>query len=242
MGTMTRAELLTQGGLEANRDDDVGTFVRTWLDTWLKRTAKSWSWPKLKRPFGSIVLAAGTDSLTVGNGSGGITPVLHRLVGNIILWRNAAYTSQGTIYTRQLIDADSTKDPRTTLAANRRGTPTTAKVRVGVDDTSDEGKFIIEPDPVPSVTLCLAFDAHVIPASIGATSATDSSKPWYPSDRTLADAVKVAFLALEDQGQNLPGFVSAMEHLDKLVVADRDFDGEGPGDNQMMGLDQSVFR
>lgn len=236
MGDMTRAELMSQGGLSANNDDVNSAFVIQWLNNWLKRTAKSWSWPQLKVRIEDLPIAAATKMVTVGKGT--FTPLhLHRLLGNYVMWRNSDYTSRGMMLSRQLLDADPDTDESVTLVTQRRGNPNTCKVRVG-DGTIYDGAFRIYPDPVQEVQLFLSFDAHIVPGNLSGNQAV----PWYPNDRTLEQAVKCAFMELDEGGNGDDATRLEMDKLGRMVVDDRDFDGEAPGDNQAMMLDPSVFR
>lgn len=239
MATRTLAQLMTQGGVAAT-NEEASDYVRQWMNSWLMRTAKSWSWPVLKLRMTKAV-SAGASSVGVGAGIDGITYGVHRLLGNYVYWYTSDRRSKGKMLVRPLLDGDVSKDEDATLAAERLGSPTTCRVRVRVQNPADPdalgGQLVIYPDPVPNVAMTFAFDVHVIPAVI-----VDADVPWYPNDRTLEQAVKCAFMEQDDGAEGRASLQTELQRLGQMVVDDRDFDGEGPGDNQMMMLDPSVFR
>jgi hypothetical protein len=81
MGQMTRAALVSEGLLLAQRPaDDYPTQVTNWLQRWLDSVAASWPWPLLQREATGLVVSAG--SLTVGNAQGGVTPKILKVLDN----------------------------------------------------------------------------------------------------------------------------------------------------------------
>lgn len=240
MGDMTRAQLMAHAGLAAGNENAL-SFVRTWLDAWLKRTGKSWSWPQLKYRV-TVNVASGDSEVVVGSGEEGTTALhLHRLLGQYVFWYTSDKRSRGRMDVRQLLDGNVDKDESATNASDRLGDPDTIKVRVGNGSDKPDGCFRLYPDPVPQRAMIFAFDAHIV-VGLGTDTANDNLIPWYPNDKTLLQACKCAIIELDDGGEGNPAFDAQMERLEAMVVADRDFDGEGPGDNQMMALDPGVFR
>jgi hypothetical protein len=239
MGDLTRAQLLAQSGLSAG-NDQADSYVATWLDAWLKRTAKSWSWPGLKKRVSDLAIAQGSASVACGYGTSTkvagttlSTHHIHRLIGGVVFWYvPTSFNPHGRAFVRPLLGADPDNDESASDPATRQGTPSTVKVRQSAD-----GALTLYPDPVPDRALYLAFDAHIIPPSL----ASSSEIPWYPNDKTLLQAVKVALLELDAAGEKDPHFDDEGMKLAAMVVDDRDFDGEQAGDNQMMLLDPSVF-
>lgn len=231
MGTLTRAQLISQAGL-ASGNDQTTAFVRTWLDAWLKRTAKSWAWPVLKVRIADLPIAASAVSVDVGNGTF-TAHYLHRIF-NPLFFRTSDYKQRGRIFIRELLDGNPDKDETLVQASDRLGAPSTVKIRKKVGSL---GVFTLFPDPAPDKAYLLSLDCHYVPASLAA----DSSVPWYESDRTLLQACKCALLEYDDGGEGGQAYDKEMQKLAAMVIDDRDFDGEGPGDNVTMGLDKSVF-
>ena len=229
MGTLTRALLIAQAGL-ASGNDQTTTFVATWLDAWLKRTAKSWAWPILKLRIADLPIATGATSVVVGNGTF-VASYIHRIF-NPLFYRTSDWRQRGRILIRDLIDGNPDTDESVTLAANRLGAPNTVKIRMTAD-----GVYTLFLDPCPDKAYLISLDTHYIPAAL----ASDASVPWYQEDRTLLQACKCALLEYDDGGESGKALDQEMMKLAQMVVDDRDFNGEGPGDNQVMQLDKSVF-
>ena len=242
MGILTRAELIQQAGLASGNDQST-SFVYVWLDAWLHRTAKSWAWPVLKRRISSLPLVAGQASVDVGLGKYADI-YIHRIF-NPLTYRSANYQQRGRIFIEQILSADPDTDPDTTLASNRLGTPEKVKIRSATATTVISGAppyatgtFSLYFNPVPDKPYLVNLDIHYIPKPDGTTT---TAIPWYPNDRTLIQACKCALLELDDGGEEGAASEKSLMKLAAMVVDDRDFDGEGPGDNELMGLDKSVF-
>lgn len=244
MGDLTRGQLLTQAGLAAG-DDTVLSFARTWLDAWLKRTSKSWSWPLSKARVYDHPISVGVASVGVGvgyttrigNGSSTLFHI-HRLLGGYVLWRSAAgFTPRGRMLVRQLLVGDPDTDENTTDPLLRKGSPETVKVRQGAD-----GSLTLFPNPTPDRDMLLSMDVHVVPNSLTSGLAGDVEVPWYPNDKTLLQACKCAILEYNTSAEKSQLFDDEMAKLAAMVVDDRDFDGEQAGDNEVMAYDPSVFR
>lgn len=244
MGDLTRAQLMAQAGLAAG-NDQATSFVRVWLNAWLSRTAKSWSWPICKKRVSSLAVSAGSRSVVVGNGVsttidglGALTThKIHRLLGGYVLWRvQTGYSPRGRAFVRTLIDPNPDTDESVTDPSQQKGWPETVKVR-----KSDNGALTLFLDPVPIQALYLAFDIHFIPPNISTSSANDTTIPWYPNDKTLLQACKVALLELDKGGEESKVYDNEAAKLGAMVIDDRDFDGSEAGDNEVFGLDKSVF-
>lgn len=242
MGDLTRAQLLAQAGLAAG-DDSQGSFARTWLDAWMKRTAKSWTWPVLKKRIADVPMAMGDESVVVGLGTGNTAYHIHRLLNGQIMWRSASgFSPRGRMFIRPLADMDPDTDQDTSDPLARKGSPETCVVRVGNNNNPLPGYLTLFPNPTPDRAILLAFDAHVIPASMTAGVAGDINIPWYPNDKTLLQAVKCAILESNTAGEKSQLFDDEMTKLAAMVVDDRDFDGTQAGDNEVFQLDPQVFR
>lgn len=237
MGTLTRAQLRAQAGL-ASGNDQSSTFVNTWLDAWLQRTAKSWAWPVLKRQVYDLSAPASQAQVNVGYGYNttvkgvtNLTTWIHRIFNPLFFYTSDKKT-RGKVYITELLEGSPDTDPTSSNASDRLGAPSSCHIQ-----KNDDGSMIISLDPVPDKQYYLSFWAQIIPGAIAA----DTSIPWYPNDRTLLQACKCALLELDDGGEGTDAYNNEMAKLAAMVVDDRDFDGEGPGDNQLMGLDRSTF-
>lgn len=245
MGQMTRAELMAQAGLEAG-NLDANSFIRVWLDTWLARTAKSWSWPLLKKRVTDIAVSTGTASVTIGKGTSTTitgqgtltTHYVHRLLNGVLFYRpQSGYSPNGRIFVRPLANTDPAVDESVSDPATRRGLPDTCRVRKSAD-----GALTLYLNPVPDRALYLACDVLWVPPAIGAASANDTQYPWYPNDRTLLQACKCAIMAMDAQSETTGALDAEQGKLAAMVVDDRDFDGAEAGDNEVMQYDPSVFQ
>ncbi len=232
MGTLTRGELIEQAGL-ASGNDQTTTFVETWLNAWLQRTAKSWAWPVLKKRIEDCPIAASAPYFNTY-----VTYVgyIHRIF-NPLFYRSSDWKQRGRILISELLDGNPDTDQSVTQVADRLGAPETCKIRLAYTIDGQQGAFYVYPNPVPDKLYYVSFDAHIIPADL----TLDTQIPWYQSDRTLLQACKCALLEFDDGGEGGKALDTAMIKLGAMVIDDRDFDGEGPGDNQVMGLDKSVF-
>jgi hypothetical protein len=244
MGRKTRAELMSEAGLVAS-NDQASSFVRLWLDNWLTRTAKTWSWPMLKGRIGPVSVAAGTGALSVGNGESNINQRLHRLVNGWVFWRGQ---SNANIRGRAFVRPFDNPDPDVDLSVRdttRQGYPETVRIYTGLgaggaDPESEVLTMVL--DPIPSIPVYLYFDALILPPNIGAAAADDTVRPWYPNDRTLVDACKCAIMELDKGDEDDAAYDKAMTALGLKVVEDRDFDGQQAGDNEWLSLDPAQFR
>lgn len=241
MGDLTRGQLITQAGLAAG-DDTQGDFVRTWLDAWMKRTAKSWTWPMLRKKITNVPMAAGDASVAVGNGTNS-TFHIHRLLDGQITWRSASgFSPRGRMFIRSIAEKDPDTDSDTSDPLTRMGAPELAYIRTGAGNPTVDGIITILPNPTPDRAILLAFDAHIIPAAMTAGSAGDTLAPWYPNDRTLLQAVKCAILESGTSAEKSQLYDDEMAKLAAMVIDDRDFDGTQAGDNEVFQLDPQVFR
>lgn len=240
MGTNNFAALVSEAGIAASNDQGE-TYAFSWLNNWLSRTAKSWTWPVLKKRVQQLAIAQGAASATVGigvatkiNGTSLTTHYVHRLIGGYVLWvAQAGYSPRGRADVRPLFDGNPDNDPDLTDPLTRQGAPATVKVR-----QSGNGTLVIYPDPTPDRAMYLNFDVHWIPPNMVLTTET----PWYPNDRTLVKACECALMDLDSGGEMNSGLEAELAKLAGMVVDDRDFDGEQAGDNEVMGLDPSVFK
>lgn len=216
---------MVQAGLAAGNDQSTA-FVKTWLNAWLQRTAKSWAWPVLKERV--IDLPMSSNNTPVGL-TGFTTMYIHRIF-NPLMYRTSDYKQRGRLFISELLNANVDSDEVTRMTTT--STPSTVKIR-----QNGNGKFIIYPNCTPDKTYYVTLDIHYIPTNL----TLDTEVPWYPSDKTIIQACKCALLEYDDGGEMGAAFEKSNMTLSAMVIDDRDFDGEGPGDNVIMGLDKSVF-
>lgn len=233
MGVLTRTELLAAGQNKAgNNSTALTTRLTTEFQAWLDRQYSGWSWPFLKKRVTGLSLSAGTTSLTIGNGNGGVTREIIKLRSPVLFYTTDRATKGKAPIVQADGDADTHWDETLADSAVWRGSPLQFKARHG----TTRGTWDLVPMPFPHVALNLAVDYYERPAALGA-----SSVPIYPEDSTLIMAI--CALALVDQkGIASPEAQTALEELGAMVARDRATHGQVPGENDMLQLDSSVFR
>lgn len=246
MGRKTRSELMALAGILAN-NEEAQSIVRTWLDDWLQRTAKTWPYPMLKSRASGIAVAAGALGVNVNGGDVGQTGAsIHRILNGVIFWRaQTGYNPNGRALIRPFdASVDPSRDISVSDPTQRRGLPETARIYTGVQETgnAESGSVSIFLDPVPDRAIYLAFDYWMIPAALGSSESFDTLKPWYPNDRTLVEAIKLCILDMDKGDEPDPAHAAQEMKVAGMVIDDRDFDGSQAGDNEFMQLDPNVFR
>lgn len=246
MGRKTRAELMSLAGILAN-NEEAQTIVRPWLDDWLQRTAKSWMWPVLKNRATNVPVSAGVTGLNIGAGDLSQTGAsIHRLLNGVVMWRSqAGYSPNGRMLIRPFdAPVDPSRDFSVSDPAQRRGSPETCRVYTGLQETgnAESGSVTLVFDPVPNIPIYLAFDWWMIPKAIGASAVDDTEQPWYPSDRTLVEAIKLCIMDLDKGDEPDQAYAMQEAKVASMVVDDRDFDGSQAGDNEWLQLDPNTFR
>jgi hypothetical protein len=229
MGVMTRTQLVSAALNEAG-NTSLTTLAQGWLNDWLDSSAAGWPWPQIQRRIGNVALVTGTQSLSVGAGSGGITLRVLRIIDPIWVYSSDYSTrvrARVLPITQSALEWDETiNDPTRNL-----GVPTRFKIRT---DETTFFKWSLIPTPVPDRDLLLALDYLCIPAQLTG----DSQVPWYPNDRTIRQAIKVAALAYMKRADELQG---EREMLKSFVTEDKVKYGEIPGTNDQLGLDPATF-
>ena len=225
MAQLTRDQIVSEGQLLAGRDDNA-TASNAWLQRWLDSVAGSWNWPILQSEAVGISLVAGATSVTVGGGSGGITPKLIKILDN--LW---VYDSTRT-FRRRLRVRHQLSSPLDRIGpTSNLGAPSNVRLF-----NPSFGVWTIYFDQIPERDYLLTIPYIVLPAAIVA----GSEVPWYPSDETMVQLV--AFKNIEFyQQKDSPQTQAAQEQLAALVNADRLRYGQVTGMNNKMILDPSVF-
>lgn len=226
MARLTRDEIVSEGQLLAGRDDNA-TASASWLQRWLDSVAASWPWPILQSEAVGISLAAGATSLLLGDGNGGITPKMNKLLDNIWI-----YDSTRT-WRRRLRIRHQLSSPYDRIGAtDQTGTPT----EVRVFNTS-HGTWTLYFDRIPDKAYLLTIPYIYVPAVL----ASGASVPWYPNDETMVQAVAFKNHEFYD-GKDAPVTQAAQQMLASLVANDRIRFGSVNGINDFLTLDPTVFR
>jgi hypothetical protein len=229
MGSRTHDTLISEALLLAG-NANLTSRASVWLNTWLRSQYTAWPWPFCIRSLSDYSLPEGTQSLSFGNGSGGVTLEIHQIRDPVYLY-NSEKTQRYEARIRELVGVSADNDERAINTTTKRGIPSEVKVRA---DASIEGKWTLYFDPVPDRALLLAFDYHVIPADV-----SGSTKPRYPNDRTMIQAIYAEAMKYMDR-QDV--YQTALSVLASMVVDDRLKYGEVPGTNGTWGLDAKTFR
>lgn len=226
MGVMTRGDIVTEGLLIAGRDD-LSDRANVWLQIWLNSVAASWPWPQLLNQRSGIPLLSGEFLVDVGNGNGGVTNPILRVIDNI--W----------IYT-----ADKRQRGRVRLK-QRHSEP--AVIRNLVTETGLPSECIINPGgfgvwqllfrPTADRDYLLVMDTIEQQAQL----TTDAEIPWYPNDATMIQLVAAEAMKFDD-GPDSEAFQAQAGQLTGMTANDRMRYGAYPGINDMMQLDPSVYR
>lgn len=234
MAQLTRASIVTQGLLAAGRTD-ITTFANIRLNSWLRKTYKSWPWPFLKTRNKTISLTSGTTSLLLGAGSGGVTLEIQRIFKQGKIY-SSDYTKKGLLQLAGANTASLFNDPDVNNPATNSGIPT--YLYLESDPSGIWGKWQLKPWPIPDVNYLLVLDYMSQPADIDTSTAGDSIIPIYPNDDTLIQAVKV----IAADYMNEPDMYEREgKLLDEMSVHDKLRTGEMVGLNDKVELDPSVF-
>lgn len=225
MGALTATEIVSEGQLLAGRDDNATASLR-WLQRWLDSVAASWPWPVLQEESVGISLSAGSASLVVGGGSGGISERMHKLLDNVWIY-NTDRTFKRRIRIRHQLGMPSDRiDPTT-----RVGVPDTARLF-----SSAYGVWTLRFEPTPDRDYLLTIPYIRVPDAI-----TGADTPWYPNDETMVQVVAFKNHEFYD-GKDSPVTQAAQQALGALVANDRIRYGSISGVNDSMILDPTVFR
>lgn len=225
MGLLTADDIVSEGQLLAGRDDNATASLR-WLQRWLNSVAASWPWPVLQTEAVGVSLAAGSTSLVVGGGSGGISDRIHKILDNV--W---VYDSTRTFRRRLRIRHQLGVPSDRIGPADQTGTPVTARLF-----TSAAGVWTLYFDPTPDRAYLLTVPYIVIPGDVQGTDV-----PWYPNDETMVQAVAFKNHEFFD-GKDAPVTNAAQQALGGLVANDRIRYGSVSGVNDFFKLDPTVFR
>lgn len=225
MGLLTANEIVSEGQLLAGRDDNA-TASLGWLQRWLTSVAASWPWPVLQAEAVGVSLAAGSTSLVVGGGSGGISERIHKVLDNV--W---VYNSGRTFRHRLRLRHQLSSPVDRIGPSDATGTPMSARLF-----TSTYGAWTLYFDPPPDADYLLTIPYIRIPNTIVGTDV-----PWYPNDETMVQLVAFKNHEYWD-GKDAPVTQAAQQALAGLVANDRIRYGSVSGVNDSMPLDPARFR
>lgn len=226
MAQLTRDQIVSEGQLLAGRDDNA-TASASWLQRWLDAVAASWPWPILQTEATGIALASGATSLVLGNGSGGITPKIQKLLDNVWLY-DSTRTFKKRLRLRHQLSAPGDRIGPT----DNTGTPITARLF-----TSAYGVWTMYFEPTPERDYLLTIPYITLPAAM----TTGSDVPWYPNDETMVQVVAFKNHEFYD-GKDAPTTQAAQQMLAGLAANDRIRYGAITGVNDFLPLDPSVFK
>jgi hypothetical protein len=228
MGQKTRDEIIT-AGLQFAGNTSLSTLAQGWLNDWLRAIYSEGDWNFLRRDISGVALAAGTTSLTVGVGSGGITPEIRKILAPIGVYRSD-YSYKGKAPLIQVDNNYDTLDERMMNTTLWRGAPTTFRVRM---TAGTFGQWQLKPRPVPDRDYLLTFDYLEIPANLSTNTA-----PLYPGDETMVFAI-AARAVLHMHGADSPKFQSFTAEVGAKVARDK---GKYLVQDDGVFLDGAVFR
>lgn len=238
MSQLTYAQLITRAGLLAG-DDTLTNEARFWVNEWLRKAYAMWPWPFLVRSLSGLVLASGSQAVSIGAGSGGVTNEITRIRDPIIMY-NGAYTFRGQARVQTLTGNNADNDERGQNPATFKGIPKTFKAR---PSAATEGKIDLIPLPFPDRDLILALDYFEMPAPMSVLTTSnpdDATRPRYPNDRTIIQGIYAEMLKYSD-GEGA-AYAAASEKASAMVSADFVTEGSKLGINQSWPLDESVYR
>lgn len=225
MGQLTRDQIVSEGQLLAGRDDNA-TASAAWLQRWLDSVASSWPWPVLQTEATAIAVTSGVASVTLGNGSGGITPKMLKVLDNIWLY-DSTRTSRRRIRIRHQLSSPGDRIG----ATDNTGTPSNVRLF-----NSSFGVWVLYFDAIPDRAYLLTIPYLALPVAL----ASGSEVPWYPNDETMVQWV--AFKNREFyEGIESPACQAAQQNLAQMLSNDRMRHGQVTGVNDSMILDASVF-
>ncbi len=229
MGSLTRAQIVSQG-LYLAGNTSLTTQANTWLNFWLRDEYAAWPWPFLQKRLSGIALAAGATALAFGAGSGGEVREVLRIIDPVWLY-DSSYMNRKRVRIRQLLGGSLAEDETVNNPANFVGLPETFKAR---KSNITNGLWSLVPAPVPDKAYLVALDYLFLPGD-----PIDGETPIYPSDKTMVQAVKVQALGQMKQGDE---YMAELQILQNMVIATRMRSGDAVGVNDVMGLDQEVYR
>lgn len=230
MGQLARSTIVTEGMRLAGRTD-LSTQGNIWLNAWLRKVYRSWTWPFLHRKSLGVALGAGVTSIPFGAGST-LTEEVQHIFDPVKIYTSDKRTV-GIARIRQLLDGSLYGDEDLTdWTTGPRGLPYAMRVR---PDETLWGKWTLLPYPVADQNYLLKLEYLIQPADIS----SDVTKPLYPADQTMIQAVKVDTLNYMHKFQE---YALEKQILDEMRTADKIQYGSVMGINDKLTLDGGVFR
>jgi hypothetical protein len=229
MGALTR-DAVVLAGLNIAGRTDLSTLANVWLNAWLRSQYGAWPWPFLYRRITGLALNAGTTSLTIGAGNGGITPEIQEVRDPLWVY-TSDYGKRGKARIRELLDGEISFDETVNNPATNRGMPTRFKIRA---NPTTIGAWDLIPGPVPDVSYLLAIDYIEQPVDI----TLGTTRPLYPNDRTMIQFIVSAALQYLDRRAD---YAKENDVLTEMAVYDRVKYGGVTGTNDASPLDGGTF-
>lgn len=226
------ASLISEGLILAG-DTSLTERAIVWMNNWLRSQYAAWPWPFLQKRASSLSLPAGTGSMDVGAGSGGVTDDILRILDPIFLYTSDKKT-RGVVRVSKLVggDIDSDEDAR---ESTRTGRPQTVKVR---PSSTTNHKFKLIFDPISDVAYNFSFDYLFMPEDVATGTTGGSAIPMYPSDQTLIQMIKTR--ALEHMTDDRAD--AENEKLRGMAVDDRIKFGQTTGVNELWDMNGKTFK
>ncbi len=229
MASLTLETILSEGGLMAGDSSLAATRGLVDMKQWLRSQAAGFDWPQIKREKSAIALAEGIQTLTFGNGVGGVTEQIQKINDPMKLYASDYSANQVIRIVTDWGDGDLPDNVRTNPATNR-GAPGRARVR---HSTTLDGSWDVIFDQAANKAYLIEM-SYIIRPGDPATS----DKPWYPNDLTLIHAAYVFVLKYKKD----PMYRDELNILVSKVGEDRLKYGSLPGINDVLFLDPKTFR
>jgi len=227
MGSLTVAQILSEGGLQAG---DTGKINRARVDllAWLRSQYRGFLWPFLKRELTGAALGVGSTSFTLGAYAGGVTQQLQRVNDPLTVY-TPDFSMRGKV--RVMTDyGDSVMEPLIPGDPNfPKGMPTLCRIT----HTGVVGQRKIDFNAQADRNYLLKISYYMLPSDPG-----DSEVPLYENDRTMIQAV-ASFVLKYNKAEN---YMIEADLLRSMVLEDRLKYGTEPGMNDMLPLDPKVFK
>lgn len=233
MGYLTRLQIVTRGLQNAGASSNLETRANEWLNSWLRSQYEALPWPFLTKRQDAVSLATAATSVDFGAGNT-ITPWVRRILDPIWVY-NTGYTVRQKARIRNLLDGAVSDDWVVNDPTLHTGIPTLFAVQ---PHPSTQGAVRLIPNTFPDRDLLLGIQYIEVPIDIDETTTGDSTKPVYPSDRTMVQAVKLDAMRYE----RIEGVGDEAALLTAYVQDDKLKYGATEGINQSWGLDPKRFR
>jgi hypothetical protein len=226
------SEIISEGLLLAG-DTSLTARAVVWLNQWLRSQYRAWPWPFLQSRASGLTLSAGSGSMVVGAGQGGVTPEIQRVIDPVYLY-NSAKSIRGTLRIQQLNSGPMEEDIDARLST-RTGLPMSLKLR---PSNTTYGRWLFIFDPIPDAAYLFSFDYLQQPDDVATGTTGGTSIPLYPNDQTCVQAVYARALQYLSDERAIP----EMERLRLMCLDDRVKYGQSPGVNELWGMDPNTFK